>query len=233
MKVKLINHTPEPERTVALSGRLCYSSVGIDELNEKLSDDYVVKMIKKLVASGHHSTLEHISFTFAVEGVSRALTHQLVRHRVASYSQQSQRYVKETQFDYIVPDTIVKAGMKDVFEERMKIMQEWYTEALKAGVPAEDARFYLPNASETKIIVTMNARELIHFIKHRICTRAQWEIRHLAGLMLTELKVVAPNIFNGVGPSCVSGPCPEGEFCCGKVKEMREIYGMKKGEENE
>lgn len=225
MKVELLNYTPEPEKTIAVAGRLCYSRVGVDELKEKLDAAAVEKMIKKLSSMGHYSTFEHVSFTFGIEGVSRALTHQLVRHRVASYSQQSQRYVKETQFDYIVPDTILEKGMKEVFEERMKIMQDWYTEALSAGIPAEDARFYLPNAAETKIIVTMNARELIHFFKHRLCTRAQWEIRACADLMLAEVKKVAPGIFENAGPGCVTDRCPEGELSCGKVIQMREKYG--------
>ena len=227
MKVELLTHTPEPEKTIAVAGRLCYSRVGVDELKEKLDDAAVERMINKLSSMGHYSTFEHVSFTFGIEGVSRALTHQLVRHRVASYSQQSQRYVKETQFDYIVPETIAAAGMKEKFEERMKIMQEWYSEALTAGIPAEDARFYLPNAAETKIIVTMNARELIHFFKHRLCSRAQWEIRACADMMLAEVKKTAPGIFKNIGPGCVTGKCPEGELSCGKVQEMRDKYGEK------
>ncbi|BDU50244.1 FAD-dependent thymidylate synthase [Haliovirga abyssi] len=225
MKVELLNYTPNPELTIALSGRLCYSKVGIEELKEQLDEAYIKRMIKQLVESGHHSTLEHVSFTFGVEGVSRVLTHQLVRHRIgASYSQKSQRYVKEGQFEYIIPKSFEEKGMSEKFKERMKVVQEWYNEAIEAGIKAEDARFYLPNATETKIIVTMNARELIHFFDHRLCQRAQWEIRAMADEMLEKVKEIAPNLFKNVGPGCVNGPCPEGKFTCGKMNEMRAKY---------
>lgn len=167
LNVRLLHSTINGEELATMAAKLCYSPSDIKTLAEDITDEITSKMIRKIMRIGHTSVLEHINFTFAVEGVSRALTHQLVRHRLASYSQQSQRYVKETQFDYIIPNTIIQKGTKEQFENRMKIMQEWYTEALAAGVPAEDARFYLPNASETKIIFTMNARELIHFFSKR------------------------------------------------------------------
>ena len=224
MFVKLLNYTQEPEKTVALAGRLCYSPKNIEETQNGLDRDYIAKMVNMLRDSGHLSTFEHVSFTFGIEGVSRALTHQLVRHRLASYSQQSQRYVKEKQFEYIIPDSIKKAGIEDRFKERMATIQEWYNEAMELGIPAEDARFYLPNASETKIIVTMNARELLHFFEHRCCNRAQWEIRAMADEMIKLAKEKAPYIFENSGPPCVKKECPEGKMSCGKIKEMREKY---------
>ncbi len=229
IKAILLNYTPEPERNIALAGRLCYSKSGIEELKENMSDEKVAEMIRKLVDSGHHSTLEHSSFTFGIEGVSRALTHQLVRHRLASYSQKSQRYVKEKQFEYIVPDSINDIlELKEKYDEFMLKTQEFYNLMLAKGIPAEDARFVLPNAAETKIIVTMNVRELIHFFEHRLCNRAQWEIRELAEKMLVEVKAIAPNLFENIGPACVNGVCPEGNFSCGKIAEMKRRYGEEK-----
>ncbi|MCD8491699.1 MAG: FAD-dependent thymidylate synthase [Geovibrio sp.] len=182
------------------------------------------KFIEKIVSIGHHSVLEHVSFTFGIEGVSRALTHQLVRHRIASYSQKSQRYVKHGGgFEYIIPETVAAdSEAKQEFERIMGEVAKAYDLLASKGVPAEDARYVLPNACETKIIVTMNARELIHFFRIRCCNRAQWEIRKMAELMLVECMKIAPSIFKDSGPGCVSGACPEGAFTCGKAKEVRE-----------
>lgn len=217
MKVTLITHTPEPEKVIASAAKLCYSSSDIETLMNGLTSEKIETFIKKLTDLGHQSPLEHCSFTFGIEGVSRALSHQLVRHRIASYSQKSQRYVKEGQFEYIVPPTIVENPTeKYMFEEFMRRAQEVYDCLVANGIPAEDARFVLPNACETKIIVTMNIRSLLHFFEERCCSRAQWEIRHMAYAMLRICKEVAPNLFAKAGASCVRGKCKEGKMSCGK-----------------
>ena len=210
MMVKLVRHTPEPERTVAMSARLCYSPIGAAQLEEKISDEQAANLVRKLVSMGHLSTLEHVTFTFAIEGVSRVLTHQLVRHRIASYSQQSQRYVKEHDFETIVPASIAsKPEAKAKFDKLMTEIQAMYDEFIALDIPAEDARYILPNATETKIVCTFNARSLLNFFSLRCCTRAQWEIRALANEMLRQCQAVAPVIFENAGPTCVSeGVCP-------------------------
>jgi len=219
MKLKLIQCTPDPERTVAMSARLCYSASGAEQLAENMSSVQVAQLIDKLVDMGHLSTFEHASFTFAIEGVSRVLTHQLVRHRIASYSQQSQRYVAEHGFDYIVPPTITaNAVARAKFEALMAAVQNTYNELVDLGVHQEDARYVLANATETKIVVTMNARSLLHFFEKRCCLRAQWEIRDLANAMLAEVRTVAPRLFAKAGPTCVTaGYCTEGNLSCGRL----------------
>ncbi|HWQ60886.1 MAG TPA: FAD-dependent thymidylate synthase, partial [Negativicutes bacterium] len=218
-----ICHTPDPERTVAMSARLCYSAVGAEQLVEKMSAEQVAKLVDKIVEMGHLSTFEHASFTFAVEGVSRVLTHQLVRHRIASYSQQSQRYVKEHDFEYIVPPTVAanpQAAAK--FASLMDRIRATYDELTALGVHQEDARYVLANATETKIVVTMNARSLLHFFELRCCTRAQWEIRRLAEAMLAEVRKVAPHLFGKAGPTCVTqGVCGEGDLSCGRLAALQ------------
>ena len=171
---------------------------------------------------GHTSTFEHVSFTFAIEGVSRVLTHQLVRHRIASYSQQSQRYVKEHDFERIVPPSIARdPAVKARFDELCNAIQGFYNDMTEAGIPAEDARYILPNATETKIVVTMNARSLLHFFELRCCSRAQWEIRELANRMLEEVRQVAPVLFAKAGPTCVTQRvCHEGKMSCGRLKQL-------------
>lgn len=223
MKVKLMCHTPEPERTVAMAARLCYSPVGAEQLAEKMTEQQIAKLVEKIVDMGHYSTLEHVSFTFAIEGVSRVLTHQLVRHRIASYSQQSQRYVKEHDFDYIVPPSIaVRPEAREKYDSLMNSIQRMYDELLELGVHQEDARYVLANAAETKIVVTMNARTLLHFFELRCCTRAQWEIRALADAMLRQLQAVAPLLFAKAGPTCVTqGLCNEGELTCGRLMAIQ------------
>jgi thymidylate synthase (FAD) len=223
MKVKLISHTPEPERMVAMSARLCYSPIGAEELVEKMSGVQVEKLVSKIVEMEHLSTLEHVSFTFAIEGVSRVLTHQLVRHRIASYSQQSQRYVSEHDFEYIMPPTVAANDIaKEKFEQLMDTSQSTYNELVELGVHKEDARYCLANAAETKIVVTMNARTLLHFFELRCCVRAQWEIRSLAELMLAKVKEVAPLLFKKAGPTCItSNYCGEGELTCGRLAAMQ------------
>lgn len=248
-KVTLLAYTPDPERTVAFAAKLCYSSSGIEDLRDGLTEEKISSFVKMLADMGHESPIEHVSFTFGIEGVSRACTHQLVRHRLASYSQKSQRYVTEGQFEYIVPPEIAEdKKASELFISAMEADQKAYddiAEVLKEkhlktflgdGLDEktanrmaekkaiEDARFVLPNACETKIVVTMNARTLMNFFHHRCCNRAQWEIKAVADLMLKEVSKVAPNLFKNAGPSCVSGACPEGKMTCGRMKEMREIY---------
>ena len=226
MKVALLQYTPEPERTVALAARLCYSPADIDELQKKVSSADIRNFLEKIMSLGHQSVLEHASFTFGIEGISRVTTHQLVRHRIASFSQQSQRYVSHTErFSAVIPPTI--ANHPEVlarFESQLAALHQAYAEMVEAGIPAEDARYILPNATETKIIVTMNARELLHFFELRCCERAQWEIRAMAVEMLKLAKSVAPVIFREAGPGCLTGPCPEGQFCCGKTTEVQEYF---------
>ena len=217
MDVTLLYHTPEPERAVATAARLCYAPVGGRELMESLTDEKIRKVLTTIMSSGHFSTLEHASYTFAVEGVSRALTHQLVRHRLASYNQQSQRYVKFKEEPPIVRPASVETNPEaaQAFDEAIDACWQAYDKLVQAGVPAEDARYILPNACETKIVVTMNIRELMHFFSNRCCNRAQWEIRELAWKMLELVRPTAPFIFRTAGPGCMRGACPEGKMCCG------------------
>jgi thymidylate synthase (FAD) len=227
MKVKLIHYTPEPERTVAMAARLCYSPIGAEELAEKMSEEQVAKLVNKITEMGHMSTFEHVNFTFAIEGVSRVLTHQLVRHRLASYSQQSQRYVAEHDFECILPPAIMaNPAAKEKFNTLMDTVQRTYDELIAMGIHQEDARYCLANATETKIVVTMNARELLHFFRLRCCNRAQWEIRELAWEMLKICRQEAPALFKNAGPACVNGPCAEGKMSCGRVEEVRQRHAQ-------
>lgn len=238
VKVTLLAHTPEPEKVVAQAAKLCYSPATVEELHETIYKTDQEKFIKKLLSMGHMSPVEHVSFTFGVEGISRACTHQLVRHRLASYSQQSQRYVGKNSgktgkvFDFIIPPSVIQSGKKEWFIEKMTEIQRWYDELVEAlGTIAppgdkmesiyEDARFLLPNAAETKIVITMNARELLHFFRVRGCNRAQWEIREMSIEMLRQVRPIAPAIFGTAGPACVKGHCSEGSYTCGKIEEVR------------
>ncbi len=238
LKVILLTHTPDPEAAVAMAAKLCYSPSDIEDLKKKVGRKSQKEFVERLMKMGHMSPVEHVSFTFAVEGISRACSHQLVRHRLASYSQQSQRYVNEADgFDYVIPPSIGSdRELRKAFIRFMDEAQQAYnhiiSELNKKGIKGEaanqDARFLLPNAAETKIMVTMNARELLHFFKVRCCNRAQWEIREMAELMLKYVKKAAPIIFQQSGPGCLYGPCPEGEYSCGKTKEVRKKYGVVK-----
>lgn len=225
---KLIRYTTDPEQTIALAAKLCYASDEIDELIEKIGEKDNAKFIRILTQMNHYSPFEHASFTFAIEGVSRALLAQITRHRIASFSVRSQRYVSEGAFNYVVPPAIAALGSEAVrkYESQMEQMLTWYREWQDAlgneGEKSnEDARFVLPNACETKMIVTMNARELLHFFSLRCCNRAQWEIRAIAWQMLSEVCKVAPAVFCNAGPGCLNGPCPEGKKCCGKSAEVK------------
>jgi thymidylate synthase (FAD) len=214
--VRLLNHTPEPERAIAAAARLCYAPVGAAELLETMSDEAVRKVLRTVITSGHLSALEHASYTFAIDGVSRAMTHQLVRHRLASYNQQSQRYVSYDDPAFIVPPDIDADPEKRVaFITACGDAFLSYRAMIDAGVPAEDARYLLPNAMETKIVVTMNIRELLHFLELRCCRRAQWEIRAVADRMLELAEPTAPYIFLDAGAACRRGPCTEGTLACG------------------
>ena len=226
MKVALLQHTPEPELTVALAARLCYSPVDIGELKQKLGSADIEAFLDKIMSLGHQSVLEHASFTFGIEGISRVTSHQLVRHRVASYSQQSQRYVSHKErFGAVIPPSIAeRPDLLGRFEAQLQALHQTYGEMVEAGIPAEDARYLLPNATETKILVTMNCRELLHFFAIRCCERAQWEIRAMAVEMLKLVKPVAPTIFRAAGPGCLNAPCPEGTMTCGRIKEVREKF---------
>lgn len=213
-----MRHTPNPQEVVALAAKLCYSPAAVEDLERKVASGDIKEYLQKIVSLGHHSVLEHASFSFAIEGISRATSHQLVRHRLASYSQQSQRYVTHKgPFPYTIPPTITKVPrLKERFLAAMEAANELYHQLLAAKVPAEDARYVLPNATHTKIIVTMNARELRHFFNLRCCSRAQWEIRQMALLMLKAVQSIAPLLFADAGPGCLLGDCPEGEMTCGK-----------------
>ena len=232
MHVELLYHTPDPERAIATAARLCYAPVGAAELMETMPEERMRSVLATIMESGHFSTLEHASYTFAIDGVSRALTHQLVRHRIASFNQQSQRYVKfKDGVDVVTPDTIASdPEKKAIFDEAIAACVGAYEKLLDAGVPAEDARYLLPNAAESKIVVTMNVRELLHFFKLRCCNRAQWEIRAVADEMLRLVLPLAPHIFASAGPRCLVGPCPEGRMCCGKQTEVRAKYAKLKEE---
>ncbi len=234
LKVILLRHTPDPEETVAMAAKLCYSPSDIEELRDRIAQKDQRKFVERLTEMGHMSPIEHASFTFAIQGISRACSHQLVRHRLASYSQQSQRYVsEEAGFDYVIPPSIKKdPELAEYYGKFMCRAQEAYShivgrlnkKGLKGEAANQDARFVLPNAAETKIIMTMNARELLHFFRQRCCNRAQWEIRAMAIEMLRLVTKIAPTIFRQAGPGCLKGKCPESEYTCGKMKEVREFF---------
>ena len=195
MQVELLYHTPDPERAIATAARLCYAPVGAAELMEAMPEERVKSVLSTIMSAGHTSTLEHASYTFAVDGVSRALTHQLVRHRIASFNQQSQRYVKFTD------------GLATVKPESVAANEETnavFDEAIAAAIEAYE-----------KLLAAMNVRELLHFFSLRCCNRAQWEIREMAHRMLELVKPTAPFVFMDAGAPCIRGNCPEGKMTCG------------------
>lgn len=249
MQVKLLAYTPDPEKTVACAAKLCYAAADIDTVYEGLTEEKTASFLEMLQSIGHESPIEHASFTFGIQGVSRSLLAQITRHRIASFSVQSQRYVKEDGFQFAVPPEIEKIPeAKEEFLRAMEEDQRHYerltqllqekhkAELMAAGEPEksaqrkaekraiEDARFVLPNACATKMIMTMNARSLLNFFSNRCCNRAQWEIRELATQMLKEVKAVAPHLFEKAGPPCLRGACPEGKMTCGKANEVRETF---------
>lgn len=237
LRVELLQYTENPEQVVAMAAKLCYSQAGIGELQNGVATRDQSTFIRKIIEMGHLSTIEHVNFTFGVEGVSRSLLAQITRHRIASFSVKSQRYVSEASnhgkevFNYIVPPRIAALGNSEVleFKRQMEQMQQWYDYWIEKLVvhgdsAKEDARFMLPNAAETKLAVTMNARELFHFFSVRCCNRAQWEIRALATEMLRLVRQVAPVLFQDSGPNCLVGSCPEGRMSCGEQAVVRERF---------
>jgi thymidylate synthase (FAD) len=217
LQVSLLYHTENPELAIATAARQCYAPVSAAELMQKMDDAAAHKVLKTIMGSGHYSALEHASYTFAIDGVSRSLTHQLVRHRLASFNQQSQRYVKAGEVNVVTPPSVsAEDEALAAFDKAIDTSYDVYAQLLAAGIPAEDARYVLPNACVTKIVVTMNIRELLHFFELRCCNRAQWEIRALACKMLELAEPTAPFIFMDAGPGCRRGHCPEGKMTCNK-----------------
>ena len=238
-RVKLIRYTGAPGELITSAAKLCYAEDTETIFNR--DSDQTEKFVGMLRNMGHMSPIEHAVFTFYIEGVSRAMTHQLVRHRLASYSQRSQRYVMHDGFDYIMPPQIKGKKVKDkgvevdaetYFEETMEYLAKRYAslnEALgnRGESSNEDARYVLPNACETKILMTMNARVLLHFFEERLCLRAQWEIRGVADRMLILAREACPDVFNGAGPKCIrSGKCPEKKMACGKFEKIKQRYAI-------
>ena len=209
MKVVLLAHTPTPEQTVAAAARLCYSDTDVEALRESISQERAEQFVEMLAGFGHESPVEHVTFTFGIEGVSRSFLAQVTRHRIASFSVQSQRYVPE----FLAQGCTEKAAR---------------TKAEKKAI--EDARYVLPNACETKMILTMNVRSLRNFFRLRCCNRAQWEIREVATEMLRLCCEVSPALFRTAGPSCYCGGCTEGKMSCGKAKEVRQKFEVIHGE---
>lgn len=261
--VKMIAHTPNPEQTVAAAAKLCYSPSKIENILDGLDQEKSRSFVEMLASLGHESPMEHVTFTFGIDGISRACSHQLVRHRIASYSQQSQRYIDGNKFSFVTPPSIAECpqalkeynkaieaqskaysivrdtlvynsilksedgkNLTGTIEEVINSYREINKERLNAFTKTanEDARFILPNACTTSIVVTMNVRALHNFFDHRCCNRAQWEIREVAIEMLKQCKEVAPALFAGAGPKCLRGVCPEGKMSCGKAKEVKEFF---------
>lgn len=253
-KVTLLAYTPDPEKLVAAAAKLCYSASSPQTLLDGLTPEKTESFLQMLQTIGHESPIEHVSFTFGIEGVSRSLLAQITRHRIASYSVQSQRYVREKDFSYVTPPEIAAIPQaRQLYEQTMRqigesydqlaaLLKEKHTQTLmaegldekSAGKKAEkmaieDARFVLPNACDTQMVVTMNARSLLNFFRHRCCNRAQWEIREVAYQMLALVYEVAPSLFENAGAPCVRGDCPEGKMSCGRAAQVRAYDAMRKG----
>jgi len=216
LKVKLLDHTEQPDILAATAARSCRSSKGADEIMKTEDESRLRKVLRTTIEKGHTSVIEHVKFTFGIEGISRSCSHQLVRHRIASYSQQSQRHINPEEEKFVIPHSVEEdpSALKK-YEEAMEKAWEAYEKLGEAGVPKEDARFVLPNATRTNIVVTMNARSLINFFEQRTCMHAQWEIKALANKMLSKVRSVAPTIFEDAGPPCKRrGICPEDDSSC-------------------
>jgi len=219
MEVTLINYTPNPERAIAEAAKICYFDA--DKVSGKMTDEQVAKMLRMLCSSGHGTPLEHASFTFLIKGISRACSHELVRHRIASFNQRSQRYIKEDNFDYVIPPKISGTENEQVYKDMMEYIRATYNLLVESGIPKENARYILPNATETELTMTINASSLFNFFSLRCCTREQWEIRKLAKQMLDLVKEVAPVLFEKAGAFCdQNGFCKEENSCgrCDKYK---------------
>ena len=226
MNVFLLAHTPEPDALVAAAAKICYRDITASELLKGEEKNLSRELIADLFKSGHLSTFEHVSFTFAIDGLSRVASHQLVRHRLASFSQQSQRYVK-MKYDpeaVIIPDAIKNnPEAEKIFIEAVKKSQEAYKNLIELGIAKEDARFILPHGHSTRLVLTMNARELHHFFSLRLCRRAQWEIHELARQMLALCREKAPVLFEKAGPACIFGKCNEARSCGRPYKNMEDL----------
>ena len=255
MLVQLIAHTNDPEKTIAAAAKLCYSDAHIETLLDGLTPEKTTAFLQKLSDLGHASPIEHASFTFGIEGVSRTFLAQVTRHRIASFSVQSQRYVRLEDFRYVIPPEIERIpeakaqfirSMNDDAQKYLELvhtLEDAHTARFMAqGLPEkaarakaskqanEDARFVLPNACETKMVMTMNCRSLQNFFNLRCCNRAQWEIRAVADEMLRLVLPLAPHVFAYAGPRCLTGACPEAHMCCGKQAEVRQKYEQLKSE---
>lgn len=215
LSVSIISHTEQPLETIYKAARQCYSAGSVADM-EPVSREKMAELVQKCIRSGHTSVLEHVSFTFAISGVSRALSHQLVRHRMASYSQQSQRYVKAEEWEFVCPPSLRDEQSDERFYFSAGLAAAWaaYKNMIASGVPAEDARFVLPNATATNIVMTMNCRALLHFFEERSCNKAQWEIHRMAMEMMSCMVDELPEVFNFAGPKCRRlGYCPEEKGC--------------------
>lgn len=218
MQVRLLNYTPKPVETVYTAARTCYSDLEPSGIwSRRVSYVEMVKLLDKTIASGHHSVLEHISFTFSIEGISRSCSHQLVRHRLASFSQQSQRYISMTDAEYVIPPTInFNPKAKEIFQRLIADCNKAYDDLIEIGISQEDARFVMPNAAATSLVATMNFRELWHVAGIRLCQRAQWEIRELFQKIKSEMHSVPEltGLAQYLEPRCVQiGYCPEYKGC--------------------
>lgn len=231
MKVTLLQHTPSPDETVALAARTCYSSGTIGALQAKPQPPARRReFLHSLVRRGHLTPLEHASFTFSIEGISRACSHQMVRHRIASFCQRSQRYVEVRDADadwFVVPPSVrAQPDAEELYRRHLDRLQDLYRQLLNLGVPKEDARYLLPNATTTALVATLNARALLHFLSLRLCGRAQWEIRAVAAAMLAAARRVAPDLLAQAGPACAAGDCPEGDHGCGRGAESAPVAAV-------
>lgn len=227
--VKLISKPENLLKTIYTACRTCYSADSpINIYNSTDDEEKMLKLINRVISSGHYSTIEHIQVSFAISNVSRACTHQLVRHRHMSFSQKSQRYVKEKgQFDYIIPPTIEREPeLKSKFVDFMDEISKKYLEFTEAGIPAEDARFVLPNAAASSIVASLNLREMIHLANLRLCTRAQYEIRMMTKAMCDALTAEEPWLKDYLVPKCVRlGYCDE-DKSCGRMPKKEVFLGI-------
>lgn len=232
--VQIVAYSPNPERLVAAAARSCWSNRPFQEIYTSLRERDIDKLLKKVILRGHHSVLEHADFTFALSGISRVLTHQLVRHRIASYSQLSQQRVDQSEVQYIIPPAIRRDP------ELTRRYQSWVNEArsfyallVEQGVPQGSARYVLPSACETRVVVSMNARSLFNLIAQRDCASEEWEFRTLAHRMHAELLKVAPRIFRFAGPRCrTETDCLEGELVdeCGLPEATGAVVRFRESE---
>jgi len=224
IEVKLISHPLETELIAKMAAIICYSKEHRFDEVKHTAESKPAEYLRKIIKDGHTSILEHNVFVYYVSGLSRVASHQLVRKRIASFSQQSQRYVNAENFNFIIPKTIENTELVEEYEKIMNSNFDFYQKMVDEGIPKEDARFILPNATSTQLIVSMNAHALIDFFVKRICVRSQWEVRKLAEIMLEEVKKVAPTIFKEVGAYCdFFGYCPENHMSCGRNPTIEDL----------